>query len=251
MSKSTEVRNENELCPFNWWLNRTYTCNLRDPSRFSRSLQFAAVPLSHNRYGSYLQVQLHTGRENLFKVIFFWFSRWEMECKGRGVEQASGWQAWKRPGQIMMTINVGNEQRVTSLAGRMRLVLKGRESGVSWAATVGCKDNGSRDINSNEAHVSPNTHKQTPNKWDDPELPTQRTQLATQGLNSITCYRKSYNFSWKLNQTFIKSLAKLSRESVLWLLNLSIFFSYSFWSNWMFLSGLIFQVRHSADKRDF
>lgn len=31
---------------------------------------------------------------------------------------------------IMMTINVGNEQRVTSLAGRTMLVLKGRESGV-------------------------------------------------------------------------------------------------------------------------
>lgn len=155
--KSAEVRNGIEPCPFNWWLNRTYMCNLHDPSRFSRSLQFAAVTLSHNHYGSYLQVQLHTGRENLFKVIFFWFSRWEMECRGRGVEQASGWQAWKRPGQTMMTIDVGNEQRVTSLAGRMRLVFKGRESGVGWVAMVGCKDNGSRDINSNEAHLSPKT----------------------------------------------------------------------------------------------
>lgn len=157
MLKSAEVRNGIEPCPFNRWLNRTYMCNLRDPSRFSRSLQFAAVTLSHNRYGSYLQVQLRAGRENLVKVIFFWSSTWELECRARGVEQTSGWQTWKQPGQIMMTINVGNEQRVTSLAGRMRLVLKGRESGVGWAATVGCKDNGSRDINSIKVHVSPKT----------------------------------------------------------------------------------------------
>lgn len=145
--------------------------------------------------------------EKIFSRWFFsWFLRWGIECRARGVEQASGFQAWKHHGQIMMTINVGNEQQVTSLAGRTILVLKGRESGVGQGATLGCKDNGSRDIKSNEAHVSPKTHKQIPNEWDDPELCTQRTKLATQGLNFITCCRKSCNFSWKLNQTLIKRL---------------------------------------------
>lgn len=114
-----------------------------------------------------------------------------MECSARGVGQASGWQAWKRLGQIMMMINA----RVTSLAGGTVLVLKGRESGVGSAATVGCKDNGSRDINM--------SHQRLISRFLMNGM-TERTELATRGLNSITCCRKSCNFSWKLKQSLIK-----------------------------------------------